>query len=31
LPDGVLSVEAYYDSSTVWPAESLQRRKALFG
>ena len=31
LPDGATAVEAYYDSSQVWPAESLERRKALFG
>jgi hypothetical protein len=31
LPDGVPAFEAYYDSSTVWPPESLARRKALFG
>ena len=31
LPDGAMAVEAYYDSSQVWPAESLERRKALFG
>jgi len=31
LPEGALAVEAYYDSSEVWPAESLARRKALFG
>ncbi len=31
LPEGVLAVEAYYKSSEVWPAESLARRKALFG
>ncbi|HEY7004959.1 MAG TPA: GFA family protein, partial [Sphingomicrobium sp.] len=31
LPEGALAVEAYYDSSEVWPAESLERRKALFG
>jgi hypothetical protein len=31
LPDGAMVVEAYYDSSQVWPAESLARRKALFG
>ena len=31
LPTGALAVEAYYDSSEVWPAESLERRKALFG
>jgi hypothetical protein len=31
LPEGALAVEAYYDSGHVWPAESLERRKALFG
>ena len=31
LPEGALAVEAYYDSSRIWPAESLERRKALFG
>ena len=31
LPDGAFAVEAYYDSSQIWPAESLERRKALFG
>jgi hypothetical protein len=31
LPEGALAVEAYYDSSEVWPPESLERRKALFG
>lgn len=31
LPEGALAVEAYYDSNSVWPAESLERRKALFG
>jgi hypothetical protein len=31
IPDGALAVEAYYDSSEVWPEESLARRKALFG
>ena len=30
-PKARLAVEAYYDSSRVWPAESLERRKALFG
>jgi hypothetical protein len=29
-PEGALSVEAYYDSKELWPAESLERRKALF-
>ena len=31
IPDGALAVEAYYDSSEVWPEESLALRKALFG
>jgi hypothetical protein len=31
LPDGVPAVEAYYDSAEMWPGESLERRKALFG
>ena len=31
LPDGVPAFEAYYDSKALWPAESLERRKALFG
>ena len=31
LPEGVPAFEAYYSSKTVWPAESLERRKALFG
>jgi hypothetical protein len=31
LPEGALAVEAYYDSKELWPAESLERRKALFG
>ena len=31
LPAGVPAVEAYYDSKTLWPAESLARRKAVFG
>ena len=31
LPDGVPAFEAYYDSKTLWPAASLERRKALFG
>jgi hypothetical protein len=31
LPEGALAVEAYYESGQVWPAESLGRRKALFG
>ena len=30
LPPGVPAFDAYYDSKTLWPAESLARRKALF-
>jgi hypothetical protein len=28
LPDDVPAFEAYYDAKTLWPAESLERRKA---
>lgn len=31
LPDGALAFGEYYDIASVWPEESLQRRKALFG
>jgi hypothetical protein len=31
LPAGVPAFEAYYDSSKLWPADSLARRKAVFG
>ena len=31
LPESVPAFEAYYDSKALWPAESLARRKALFG
>jgi hypothetical protein len=31
LPENALAVEVYYDSKDVWPAESLERRKRLFG
>jgi hypothetical protein len=31
LPEGVPAFEAYYDSKTLWPAESLARRKAAVG
>ena len=31
LLEGVPAFEAYYDSATLWPAEALARRKALFG
>jgi hypothetical protein len=30
LPSGVPSFDGYYDSKTVWPAASLERRRALF-
>ena len=30
LPDGVPAFEAYYDSKKLWPAASLERRKAIF-
>ena len=29
LPEGVPAFEAYYDSKTLWPAESLARRAAV--
>jgi hypothetical protein len=31
LPSTVPAFEAYYDSRQVWPAASLERRRALFG
>jgi hypothetical protein len=31
LPEGAPAFEAYYDSKSLWPAASLERRKALFG
>jgi hypothetical protein len=31
LPADVPAFEAYYDSKKLWPAESLGRRKAIFG
>jgi hypothetical protein len=31
LPAGVPAFEVYYDSKTLWPPESLERRKAIFG
>jgi hypothetical protein len=31
LPEGARAAEGYYDVNEVWPAESLERRKALFG
>jgi hypothetical protein len=30
LPAGVPAFEAYYDSKSLWPASSLERRKAIF-
>jgi len=30
LPAGVPAFETYYDSKTLWPAESLKRRAAIF-
>ena len=31
LPEGVRAFEASYDAKTLWPAESLARRKRIFG
>ena len=31
LPPGVPAFEAYYNSKSLWPPESLERRKAVFG
>jgi hypothetical protein len=31
LPAGAPAFEAYYDTKSLWPPESLERRKALFG
>jgi hypothetical protein len=31
LPADVPAFEAYYDSKTLWPPESLARRKSIFG
>ena len=31
LPPGTPAVKEYYNSSEMWPAQSLARRKALFG
>ena len=31
LPPGVPSFEAYYDAKTLWPGESLARRRVIFG
>jgi hypothetical protein len=31
LPEGVPAFAAYYDSKTLWPAASLERRRAILG
>ena len=31
LPAGVPSFQEYYDAKAIWPAASLERRRALFG
>jgi hypothetical protein len=31
LPESVPAFEAYYDSKKLWPAESLERRRAILG
>jgi hypothetical protein len=31
LPDSVPAFDVYYDSKTLWPAESLERLDAVFG
>ena len=31
LPEGAPAFEAYYNSKTLWPEESLKRRKAVYG
>jgi len=31
LPESVPAFEVYYDSKTLWPAASLERRKAALG
>ena len=31
LPEDVPAFDAYYDSKTLWPAASLERRKAVLG
>jgi hypothetical protein len=31
LPEGIPSFDAYYDSHKLWPPESLERRRAIFG
>jgi hypothetical protein len=31
LPDGVPAFEVYYDTKALWPAASLERRRAILG
>jgi hypothetical protein len=31
LPEGIPAFETYYDSAKLWPPESLERRRAIFG
>jgi hypothetical protein len=31
LPEGVPAFDVYYDSQTLWPAASLERRRAILG
>ena len=31
LPEGVPAFEAYYDTQALWPAASLERRRAILG
>lgn len=31
LPAGIPAVDAYYDSRQLWPAASLERRRAILG
>jgi hypothetical protein len=31
LPETVPAFEVYYDSKTLWPPESLERRQAVMG
>jgi len=31
LPEGVPAFEIYYETKKLWPAESLERRRALSG
>ena len=31
LPEGVPAFEVYYDTKALWPAASLERRRAILG